>query len=292
MKRVAIQGVEGAFHEIAARHYFNTEKIEIIPCHTFPELFSTVKNGEADFAIMAIENVIAGSILLNYNLLREHNFQIYGELMLRIRQNLMALPGQSIEEISEVHSHHMAIAQTRQFFRQYPHIKLIESVDTAISARNISEHKSLGVGAIAGKYAAEKYGLEVLEESIETFKKNQTRFLIISEPGTKELSANPDKASIYFEVAHNSGCLSQVLSIMAFYNLNLTKIQSMPIMDSEWEYTFYVDLSFEDHVKYRQAISAIRPLTHNLSIMGEYNSGRKITDDRLKLHNQTLINQL
>jgi len=276
---VVIQGGYGAFHEIAAKHFFKDETIEIIPAVTFRELFQSVKNQKADLGIMAIENSLAGSILPNYSLLLESKARIIGEIYLRIKQNLIALPGQKISDLKEVYSHPMAILQCQQFFDRYAHIKLIESADTALSAQEIAGKKLKGVGAIASKLAAKMFGLEVLAEGIETNKNNYTRFLILSEnPQDIKKIKDPDKVSISFDLSHKIGSLSKVLSILSYYGMNLTKIQSMPIIGRGWEYQFYVDFTFEDEQMYRRALQAIQPFCSQLVILGEYHKGRTVME--------------
>ncbi|MCK9325897.1 MAG: prephenate dehydratase [Bacteroidales bacterium] len=276
--RVAIQGIAGSFHDQAAVDYFSGEQVELVPCQSFEDLFSQVGSGMADVAVMAIENTVAGSLLPNYALLRESGFRIFGELFLRISQHLMALPGQGIHDLSEVYSHYMAIAQTRPFFRSYPNIRLVESEDTAASARWVAEMRQPGKAAIAGERAAELYGLEILANGIETNKRNFTRFLFLYKPnGTQRFTAeNPNKASLAFSLPHKTGSLSHILSIFSFYDINLTKIQSIPILGQEWEYHFLIDLTFDEEVRYRQALQAMEPLTTELMILGEYNQGRQI----------------
>jgi prephenate dehydratase len=277
IKKIAIQGGYGAFHEIAALHYFNNEKIEIIPNDTFNDLFKSLKMRHADYGIMAIENSLAGSILPNYELLRESKMKIIGEIYVRIKQNLVALPGQSINDIREVYSHPMAILQCMPFFANYPQIKLIDSIDTAISAREISVKKQKGVAAISSSLAAEKYGLEILFESIETHKMNYTRFLLVKDTnGNLHTPDGVNKTSVHFALAHQIGSLSKILSILSYYNINLTKIQSMPIMGKDWEYQFYIDLIFDDYKMYRQSLDAIKPFTSDLGILGEYIKGQSI----------------
>ena len=274
--RIAIQGGFGAFHEIAARHYFNTDDIEIVPRNTFKDLFKTLKERKADYGIMAIENSVAGSILPNYTLIMESKRKIVGEIFLRIRQNLVACPGQKISDIKEVYSHPMAILQCQAFFDNYPEIRMIESMDTALSARDIMEGNQKGIGAIASSLAAEKYGLEILAEGIETNKMNYTRFLILSENGNLNPVSENNKTSIFFSLSHNIGSLSKILSTLSYYDLNLTKIQSMPIVGKEWEYHFYVDMIYEDEDMYRQALVAIKPFTGDMGVLGEYKKGKKI----------------
>jgi prephenate dehydratase len=277
VKRIVIQGGFGAFHEIAALHYFENQEIEILPRNTFKEVVTSLRKSNVDYGIMAIENSIAGSILTNYSLLRESDMRIIGEIYLRIRQNLVALPGQTIADLREVYSHPMAILQCQQFFDGYEHIKLIESMDTALSAKEIREQELKGIGAIASKLAAEKYGLEIIAEGIETNKMNYTRFLILGENNNHNIiNEGFNKSSIYFALAHQIGCLSKVLSILSFYNINLTKIQSLPIIGRDWEYQFYVDIEFSDLNLYRQALQAVRPFTSDLGILGEYKKGKSI----------------
>jgi prephenate dehydratase len=279
VKKIAIQGGYGAFHEIAAIHYFENETIEIVPKNTFKDLFQALQQGLVDFGITAIENSLAGSILPNYTLLLESNMKIIGEVYLRIKQNLVALPGQSIGDIKEIYSHPMALLQCQKFFEDYPHIKLIDSVDTALSAKDIRDNKLYEVGAISSTLAAQKYDLEILAASIETNKKNYTRFLILEERNGKiKKNANANKSSITFALAHKIGCLSKVLSILSYYEINLSKVQSMPIIGKEWEYQFYVDLEIDDYRLYKQAIEAIRPFTSNLQILGEYMKGKSIME--------------
>jgi len=276
-KRIVIQGGYGAFHEIAATHYFENQEIEILPRNTFKEVVTSLKKHNVDYGIMAIENSIAGSFLPNYTLLRESAMRIIGEIYLRIKQNLVALPGQTINDIREVYSHPMAILQCQQFFDQYENIRLVESVDTALSAKELKEKGLKGVGAIASELAADKYDLEIIAEGIETNKMNYTRFLILGENNHHNIIKDGfNKSSVYFALAHQIGCLSKVLSILSYYNINLTKIQSLPIIGKDWEYQFYVDLEFSDINLYRQSLQAIGPFTSDLGILGEYMKGKSI----------------
>ncbi len=272
-KRIAIQGGYGAFHELAAHKFFNGEDIEIFPRDTFKDLIASIKDQKSDFGIMAIENSLAGSILPNYNLLKDTPMRIIGEVYLRIKQNLVALPGISIDQVREVFSHPMAILQCKQFFEQYPHIRLIESIDTALSARDIRDNSITDAGAIASRLAAEKYGLNILAEGIETNKMNYTRFLILTENGKQVGKNRVNKSSIHFALAHKIGSLSKILSIFSFHEINLAKIQSMPIIGQDWEYQFYVDLEVHDYSMYQAALEAIKPFTSGLMIMGEYTKG-------------------
>ena len=271
-KKIAIQGVKGCFHEQAARLFYEEHGHivpEIVECLTFRGLYKSMDEGRADAAVMAIENTVSGGLLPNFELLRKYDRKIKGEVFLRIQQNLMALPGQTIEDIKEVRTHYMAINQTREFFKDYPWIRLVESEDTAKSAADVAEGQLKGVGAVASTLAAELYGLDILAESIETYKQNFTRFLILDD----ELKVNKaaiNKASMCFTLAHTPGSLAHVLTILSFYGMDLTRIQSLPIPGQEWQYFFYVDIKFDDYVRYEQALSAVRPLMEDLNILGEY----------------------
>lgn len=277
---VAIQGGYGAFHEIAARKYYRGSDLRIIPCDTFIDLFESVEKGVSDIAVVAIENSVAGSLIPNYALLSRSSLKITGEVYLRIVQNLIALPGQLLEDIREVHSHPMAILQCQDFLAPMRQrgVRIVESIDTALSAKWISEKQQKGVAAIASDLAAEMYGMDIIAESIESNKRNFTRFLIAGPVKESEKTAGSkenvvNKSSVCFTLPHQVGSLSQVLSVFAFYRINLSKIQSLPIVGKEWEYFFYLDLLFEDHSMYIKALSAIEPLTDQLQILGEYSSG-------------------
>lgn len=275
IKTVAIQGGFGAFHEIAARQFFGKEKVQAVPCDTFQQVFESVQSGASQFGIMAIENTIAGTLLPNYALLMDGGLEVLGETNLHIEQNLMALPGQKIEDIREVYSHPVAIQQSAVFFKQYPQMKLIESVDTALSAKDIRDNNLTNTAAIASELAAEMYGLEIIARGVQTNKRNFTRFLIL---GNKQAliaqgiwqAPQPDKATLCFSLPHEEGSLASVLSIFSFYKISLTKIQSVPIIGQEFEYFFHIDLVFPDLNRYRQALRAIEPLTHNMKVFGEY----------------------
>jgi prephenate dehydratase len=278
MKKVAIQGIAGCFHDIAAREYFRDEEIEVVDCETFKDVFDTMKKDPAILGAVAIENTIAGSLLGNHKLLQESGLKIAGEQKLRIKHNLVALPGQKIEDIHEVHSHPIALMQCQDFLKKNKHIKAIESDDTASSARRVANEGKMGVGAICGELAAEIYGLEILERGIETNKRNFTRFLIVGDPWVVEdlnKGKSPNKASLVFTLPHEEGSLAKVLSILSYYGLNLSKIQSMPLIGREWEYQFFISLSFNNYLHYTQAITAVTPLLKDLQILGEYQEGRQ-----------------
>ncbi len=276
MKKVAIQGVPGSYHDIAAHKYFKDEPIELICCNTFEEVFKNMKKDSSVLGLVAIENTIAGSLLHNYELLRESGATIIGEHKLRISHSIMCLPGEDWGTLTEVNSHPVALAQCREFLQEHPQLKVVETEDTAASAREIKEKGLKGHAAICSKYAAGLYGMKILQEGIETNKHNFTRFLAVCDPWTAdELKdrSKINKASIVFSTPHSEGSLSQVLSIFSFYKINLTKIQSLPIIGREWEYMFYVDVMFDDYLKYKQSIDAVNPLTKALKILGEYAEG-------------------
>lgn len=274
--KVAIQGYPGAFHDIASRQYFDQRVVSIIPGHTFDDLVADLLNHKADVGLMAIENTLAGGILSNYYRLLENDLKATGEIYLRIKQNLMVLPGQTIEDLTEVHSHHMAIAQCKKFFQQYPHIRLIAAEDTALSAKMVADKQLKHVGAIASSLAAEMYGLEIIGESIETNKQNYTRFLVLERNGEHHIPNNANKVSLCFSVSHTVGSLHKVLSIMSAYDLNLTKIQSIPIAGKQWEYFFFVDFICDGTVQWKQGIESLEPLVTDLKILGVYVQGKHI----------------
>jgi prephenate dehydratase len=267
--KVSIQGEKGSFHEVAAKQYFTDVEIEIVPCTTFDQTLFSVKNKNSDFAIMAIENARSGSILYNYTLIRESGMKILGEHNLRIRQNLMALKNQSISDIREIRSHPIALAQCMTFLNQHPGITLIESEDTAASARQIFEENLKGVAAIASMSTAQIYDLDILASGIETYKKNYTRFLVIGIPESKKQTGN--KVSICFSTGHQPGSLATVLVRLAELGINLSKIQSVPRLNGEWEYMFYCDLELPDNTDVDMILNVLEHFTTNLEILGIYN---------------------
>lgn len=281
MKRVAIQGGLGAYHDIAARGYFG-EELEIVPCLTFKDIFSNAQKDERLIGIMAIENTIAGGLLLNHDLLKINDLKIAGEHKLRISHTLSALPGQRLEDIKEIVSHPMALMQCADFIETLPNIKIVEHDDTALAAKEISENKTSGVAAICSKLAAEIYNLEVIREGIETNKRNFTRFLILAHENMisqVRKSSDINKSSLVFVLPHSEGSLSRVLSVLSYYDINLTRIQSLPIIGREWEYQFYIDLSFSDYERYKQSIKAILPLVSELKVLGEYVEHKQVANN-------------
>ena len=278
--KVAIQGISGSFHEIAARKYFDKENLEIVECRSFNDLFDSLEFHNADIGVVAIENTVAGSIIPNYALLQNSKLKVMGEVYLRIEQHLLSLPEDNLKDIKEILSHPMAIEQCHDFLNplRRNHVKLIDSEDTALSAKRIKENNLRGIAAIASDLAAEKYGLKILARSIETNKRNFTRFLVVSNEKTylnHTKIKHLNKSSISFKLPNENGSLSRVLSVLAFYKINLTKIQSLPVVGKEWEYMFYADLVYNDYKTYRLSLDAIRPLTIDLDILGEYEKGKR-----------------
>jgi prephenate dehydratase len=267
--RIGIQGVKAAFHEVAARKYFSNAELEFVECATFPRLCQALQNKETDFNMMAIENSIAGSILPNYLLLEKFNLKVIGEVYLRIEMNLMALPNQTIQQLHTVMSHPMALLQCQDFLNQYPHIKIQEANDTAESAKEIKMKDMKGVGAIASRLASEVYGLPLLAQNIESDKNNYTRFLAVSR-GEVFKEEIPDKSSLRFEVSHRPGSLLSILSSFVSHGINMSKLQSVPIIGRPQEYSFHVDLEFKDADEYRHAIEELKLKTVNLIEFGLY----------------------
>lgn len=275
MKKIAIQGIKGSFHDIAAHQYFNNDDVELICCDTFEEIFQQMRDDYSRLGLMAIENTIAGSLLHNYELLRESGMTIIGEHKLHIEHSIMCLPEDDWSTVTEVNSHPVALMQCRDFLSSHPEFKVVEAEDTAGAAEMISRKHLRGHAAICHAGAAPLYGLKVLEQGIEDNKHNFTRFLLMCDPWSADKMRDlhhTNKSSIVFTLTHEEGSLSQVLSIFSFYKINLTKIQSLPIIGREWEYMFYVDVSYDDYVRYRQSIEAVRPLLRELKILGEYNA--------------------
>lgn len=273
MKRIAIQGVIGSFHDIAAHQYYEGEQIQLICCNTFEDVFKCIKEDPTTIGMLAIENTIAGSLLHNYELLRDSGTTIVGEHKLHIQHSICCLPDDDIDNIDEVHSHPVALMQCRQYLSKYPNIKAVEDEDTAGSAEKISRLKKKGWAAICHSDAARFYGLKVLEDHIEDNKHNYTRFLVVCNPMKADFLRpinETDKSSLVFSLPHEEGSLSKILTILSFYGINLTKIQSLPVIGHEWEYMFYVDVTYNDLTRYRQSIDAIIPLTKELTILGEY----------------------
>ena len=278
MKRIAIQGDIGSFHDIAAHQYFGNQQIQLICCSTFEQVFENIRRDPTAIGMLAIENTIAGSLLHNYELLRDSETTIVGEHKLRITHSLCCLPDDDWSTINEVHSHPVALMQCRGFLANHPDMKAVEAHDTAGAAKYIAQHQCRGWAAICNTAAAKIYGMKVLQEGIEDNKHNFTRFLVTSHVNKADFLRPIDrvnKASLVFALPHEEGSLSQVLSILSLYKMNLTKIQSLPIIGHEWEYMFYVDVTFDNLTRYRQSIDAIMPLTRELKVLGEYQDDGK-----------------
>ena len=272
IQKVSIQGYEGSFHQAAAQHFFG-KNIEVIPCATFREVIkkATAKN-EVDAAVMAIENSIAGSILSNYTLLQNSNLVIVGEVYLKIKQNLLVNKGVKFEDIKEVHSHQMALLQCIEYLEKY-NWKLVETEDTALSAKHIHQHKNKHAAAIASKLAADLYNLDVLAPGIETAKNNYTRFLILQKAGTIEIIKDANKASVNFHTDHSKGSLAKVLNVIAASGINLSKLQSFPIPGSNFKYAFHADLEFKSLNIFNETINKINAITESVKVYGVYRNG-------------------
>lgn len=269
MKKIAIQGYEGCFHHIAAIQYFGRD-IEIVPCDTFRAVASMVKRGEADMGLMAIENSIAGSIIPNYSILQDANLQVAGEVYLPIKQNLMVLPDVELEDIREVESHSMALLQCIDYLDNHSW-KLIESEDTALSARHIAEKGLRHTAAIASELAAEMFGLKIIAPEINTIKSNYTRFMVLKRYD-HDIAPNANKASLYFKTAHEEGSLLKALSQLQ--NINLSKLQSYPIPSEPWHYMFHIDLEFKSLDDYIDNINRLQSVTSEMHVYGVYRSGK------------------
>lgn len=274
-KKVSIQGYEGSFHQVAAQQFFGKD-VEVIPCATFREVVKIAGNKkESDGGIMAIENSIAGSILPNYNLLQKSNLNIAGEIYLQIRQNLLVNPGVKLEDIREVHSHHMAIQQCLEYLDKY-NWKLVETEDTALSAKHVHQHRSKHIAAIASKLAADLFDLNVIAPNIHTMKNNYTRFLVVQREDLAKPIAGADKASVNFHTDHSKGSLAKVLTKIADGGINLSKLQSFPIPGSDFKYSFHADMEFESLSQFEQVLDEIKPLTEEVKVYGVYKKGKTV----------------
>lgn len=273
IKSVAIQGIKGSFHHIVSKQFFD-DTVAIDECLSFDIAVNSLLSGKSDTVIMAIENSIAGSIIPNYALIDTHNLHIIGEHYLDVQHNLMALPNQSLSAIKEVYSHPMALLQCKEFFKAYPHIKLIEDKDTAEVAQRIKEQNLKAVAAIASGLAAELFELEILAESIQTIKHNETRFVIVKMQNSEISESDINKASIKFELDHKRGSLATVLNVMSDCKLNLTKIQSLPKINSPWKYAFFVDVTFDAYEDFKKAKSILQIMAQDLKILGEYKNAK------------------
>ena len=272
--KIAIQGIKGSFHHAVAMNYFHAG-VDLEECLSFDAVVDAVLSGAVKQAVMALENSIAGSIIPNYALIDQNDLSIVGEYKLTIHHTLMTLAGQSIEEIQEVHSHPMALLQCKEFFRDYPHIKLIEAHDTANVAKMIAEEKPKGIAAIAPKAAAQIYGLAVLAESIQTIKNNITRFVVVQKKNGCLAQEKINKASLKFILDHQRGSLAAVLNVMSDCLLNLTKIQSLPVIETPGKYAFFVDVTFDTFEQYEKARQILKIMALEFKILGEYADVKK-----------------
>jgi prephenate dehydratase len=272
-KIIAIQGARGSNHHKVACDFYG-ESVALKECMSFDTLVDCLLDKSANLGVMALENTIAGSIIPNYALIDNHNLHIIGEEYLNIHHHLMALKGQSIQDIKEVWSHPMALLQCKQFFKKYPHIKLVEDVDTADVAKRIFKENLVGIAAIAPKIAAEIFKLVVLEDDIQTIKDNSTRFVIVQTAKPAE-DFDVNKASIKFQLSHKRGSLAAILNAMSDCKMNLTKIQSLPVIDTPWKYSFFVDVTFDDYKEYQKAYSLVEIMAEEFKVLGVYKNGRK-----------------
>ena len=271
-KKIGIQGIRGSFHHIAVENYFDKE-IKLCEYLSFEDMIFSLSKNEIQYALMAIENSTAGSIIPNYALIDEYNINIVGEHYLEISHNLMALKGQSLDDIKEIHSHPMALLQCRDFLKENPSIKLVEEKDTANVAKKISNTKTMGIGAIASKLAAKIYDLNLIKEDIQSIKKNQTRFVVLKKDNNLD-KLQINKASLKFELDHKRGSLATILNVLSDCKLNLTKIQSMPKIETPWRYSFFVDVTFENLDNYLKAKSIIQIMAKEFKVLGEYKNSK------------------
>ena len=271
-KKIGIQGIRGSFHHIAVENYFDKE-IKLCEYLSFEDMIFSLSKNEIQYALMAIENSTAGSIIPNYALIDEYNINIVGEYYLEISHNLMALKGQSLDDIKEIHSHPMALLQCRDFLKENPSIKLVEEKDTANVAKKISKTKTMGIGAIASKLAAKIYDLNLIKEDIQSIKKNQTRFVVLKKDNNLD-KLQINKASLKFELDHKRGSLATILNVLSDCKLNLTKIQSMPKIETPWRYSFFVDVTFENLDNYLKAKSIIQIMAKEFKVLGEYKNSK------------------
>ncbi|ARV07391.1 prephenate dehydratase [Polaribacter sp. SA4-10] len=273
-KVIAIQGAEGSNHHKVARDFYGTS-IELKECMSFDILVDSLLDKSATYGVMAIENTIAGSIIPNYALIDNNNLHIIGEEYLNIHHHLMALKGQKIEDLKEVWSHPMALLQCKAFFKKYPYIKLVEDVDTAEVAKRISKENLVGIGAIAPKIAAEIFNLEVIEDEIQTIQDNSTRFVIVQTEEPENGIDQINKASLKFQLNHKRGSLAAILNVLSDCKMSLTKIQSLPVIETPWKYSFFVDITFDVYKDYEKAIKIIEIMAEEFKILGTYKNGRR-----------------
>lgn len=278
--KVAIQGIGSSFHELAVQQLFPHEKIRLIMCSSFQEVTDRLANFDADVAVMAIENTIAGSILPNYNLIDAGNFKIVAETFLTIEMYLMALDGQSLHDIEEVHSHPVALQQCSEYLKRLqPNCKIVEGKDTSSEAKKIVTNNVRGVAAIAGKQVAEKYGLKILDKNIQTIKENKTRFVVIGRNDAPSAKAN--KATLKFQLDHSVGSLANILQLLSTFDINLTKIQSFPIEGKPWQYSFFIDVLFSDYKLFQEVTELLEKTVKQLKVLGVYKQNMQNAPEEL-----------
>jgi len=268
--KIAIQGIESSFHDMAVKKLFPNKEVELIMCNSFEKVTQKINSFDADYGVLAIENTIAGSILPNYNLIDANNLEILDEVFLNIQMYIMSLESETIHDIMEIHSHPVALLQCNNYLRKFPpHFKIIEGADTASVAKKIKENNLKGVAAIAGKQVAEKFGLKILDSKIQNNSENQTRFVLIGKP-VKLPSENVDKATLKFKLDHRVGSLSNVLQLFSTFDISLTKIQSLPIIGEPWQYAFFVDVLFKDYKLFQEVTQVLEKAVKELKIVGVY----------------------
>jgi prephenate dehydratase len=268
--KIAIQGIESSFHDMAVKKMFPNDEIDLVMCNSFEKVTTSINNLNADFGVLAIENTIAGSILPNYNLIDTSNLIIIDEVFLNIQMYIMALKSETIYDIIEIHSHPVALLQCKNYLQKFPpHFKIIEGTDTASVAKKIKEQNLKGVAAIAGKQVAEKFGLKILESKIQNNSQNQTRFVLVGK-NNKRYSKEVNKATLKFKLDHRVGSLSNVLQLFSTFEINLTKIQSLPIIGKPWQYAFFVDVFFKDYTLFNEVTKVLEKAVQELKIIGVY----------------------
>lgn len=273
--KIAIQGIESSFHHVAATKLMGNEMIDLIPCDSFEKVVEAVNNNKADYGVLAIENTIAGAILPNYNLIDSAKMVILDEVYLTIQMHLMALESESIHDIKEVHSHPVALLQCKKYLCKFPpQFKVIEGKDTAYEARKIKMKQLRGVAAIAGKQVASKYGLKILDSNIQHVKNNETRFVLLGKTSNEHVSI-VNKATLKFELKHEVGSLSNILQVFSTFNISLTKIQSLPILDRPWQYAFFVDIVFQDYQLFVSVVEVLEKVVKQLTVLGVYRENKK-----------------
>lgn len=273
--KIAIQGIESSFHHVAATKLMGNKNIDLVPCDSFEKVTAAVNSNKADYGVLAIENTIAGAILPNYNLIDSAKMVILDEVYLTIQMHLMALKSESIHDIKEVHSHPVALLQCKKYLSKFPpQFKVIEGKDTAYEARKIKTEQLRGVAAIAGRQVASKYGLKILDSNIQHVKNNETRFVLLGKKPSKQVSI-ANKATLKFVLKHEVGSLSNILQVFSTFNINLTKIQSLPILDSPWQYAFFVDIVFQDYQLLISVIEVLEKVVKQLTVLGVYRENKK-----------------